>query len=87
MTMLNFRQLPLLVNRNGVICHLAKIGMPYHIWYPVSLLLPEFYENYITEKLGITDEKTIQWLKDQFQNDKRESIMPGVEILESHSLR
>jgi hypothetical protein len=87
MTMLNFRQLPLLVNRNGVICHVAKIGVLYQIWYPVNLLLPEFYENYITEKLGITDAETIRWLQDQFRNDKRESIMPDAGILESHSLR
>jgi hypothetical protein len=77
----------MLINRKGIICHVSKIASPYFIWYPISLLIPQYGENYIKEKLGITKPEEIQCLQDEFQTALQSASEGTPDLFEEHTLR
>jgi hypothetical protein len=77
----------MLINRKGIICHVSKAETPHALWYPINLLIPRYGDDYIEEKLGVTDPETIQHLQDEFLV-AFETISKGMpDILETHSVR
>jgi hypothetical protein len=74
----------MLINRNGIICHISKTNSPYQLWYPINLLIPQFGDNYVEEKLGVTDPDHVKRLQDEFlealprSNDKSEYLKTNI---------
>jgi hypothetical protein len=74
------------INRKGITCHIAKIDKP-RIWYPINLLIPSFSEEYIAEKLGITDPEKTKSLQDEFLQSLESVPTNSWDYLESRSVR
>ena len=76
----------MLINRRGIVCHISKIEKPYRLWYPINLLIPQYGDDYVNEKLGVTDPDLVKQLQDEFlealtkSNDKSE-------YLETHTVK
>jgi hypothetical protein len=77
----------MIINRKGIISHISKIGYPNFIWYPISMLIPQYGANLIYSKLGVTDPKAIQFLQDEFSQARQEASEGVLELLETHSFR
>ncbi len=73
------------INHNGIICHISKIDSPHKIWYHIWIDLERYGENYIREKLGVTDAILQKTLQDEFY-EVAESRRK-TKLLESHNLR
>jgi hypothetical protein len=63
----------MLINRRGTICHISKIDEPNKLWYPINLLITQYGNDYIEEKLGVTDPDLIKQLQDSFLDDLTKS--------------
>jgi hypothetical protein len=77
----------MLINLKGIISHISKIGTPYFIWYPMSLLMPELSEDYIRAKLGITKPEEVKFLQEEFMRTHRQILEEPPELLETHTVR
>lgn len=77
----------MLINHNGIICHISKINQPHRIWYHIWIDLERYGENYIREKLGITDQTVQRKLQDEFYRAVISYTSKPTETLEEHTLR
>jgi hypothetical protein len=77
----------MIINRKGIVSHISKIGYPNFIWYPISLLIPQYGADLIHSKLGVTDSKAIQFLQDEFSQALQEASGGLPDFLETHTLR
>ncbi len=75
----------MLINHNGIICHISKISQPHRIWYHIWVDLERYGDDYIREKLGVTDAILQKMLQDEFY-EVAESRRK-TKVLESHNLR
>ena len=75
----------MLINHNGIICHISKISQPHKIWYHIWIDLERYGDDYIREKLGVTDAILQKTLQDEFY-EATESRRKR-KVLESHNLR
>ncbi len=75
------------INHNGIICHISKIDQPHRIWYHIWIDIARYGEDYIREKLGVTDPIIQQNLRNEFHRAVIAYRMKPTEVLEAHSLR
>jgi hypothetical protein len=73
------------INHNGITCYVSKIDQP-RIWYHIWIDIQNFGNNYIKEKLGVTDPHLQQKLQDKFRQAIKSHIQQS-DLLEAHNLR
>lgn len=77
----------MLVNHNGIPCHILKIKHPHRIWYHININLLLLGEDYIAEKLGVTDPAVQHLLQDEFYEAAKNYKKSEHILLDRHSLR
>ena len=75
------------INHNGIICHISKISQPHRIWYHIWIDLERYGDNYIEEKLGVTDPKIQRKLQNEFYRAVISYKSKPTETLEAYDLR
>ena len=74
------------INHNGIICYISKINHP-RIWYHIWVDIANYGQNYIKEKLGVTDPIIQQKLRDDFYHAIESHKIQQSDLLEEHNLR
>ena len=77
----------MLINHNSIICYVSKIDHPHRIWYHIRIDLERYGDNYIEEKLAITDPTVQRKLQDEFYEASRSYKKQKAKLLEGHNLR
>lgn len=74
------------VNHQGIVCYISKIDSP-RIWYHIRVDIGNYGNDYIKEKLGITDPEAQRRLQDEFYRAANPSKIQQTDLLEEHDLR
>ncbi len=77
----------MLINHNGIICNISKIDEPHTIWYHIRIDLERYGEDYIEEKLGVTDPIIQRKLQDEFYKASRSYKKEKSKLTEEHILQ
>ena len=77
----------MIINHNGILCHISKINQPHKIWYHISVTIERYGKDYIREKLGVTDPTIQQKLQDEFYRATKSYNQRQPELLEENNLR
>lgn len=75
------------INHNGITCHISKIDQPYKIWYHIWVKIERYGEDYIEEKLGVTDPILQQEIQDEYNRAAKSYHQRRPKPLEGHNLR
>jgi hypothetical protein len=75
------------INYKGSICFISKVEKPYRIWYGINLEIPIYGDDYVVEKLGVTDPIKIKELQDAFLDALTRVPQKSSELVESHTVR
>ncbi len=74
------------IKRNNQICYVSYITTPHRIWYHINIDIPIYGNDYIKEKLGVTNSEQAKGLRKQFEQAVKSYDEKTTDYLETHIL-
>ncbi len=75
------------IKHNKTICYISYTTTPNRLWYHINIDIPIYGNDYIKEKLGITNPEQAEELRKQFEKAVESYDEHTADYLETHTLK